>query len=941
MMRARVVGGGGSTTTIATASDAPPARAGGTAAPAAEWEPVEVAAAEALIAISTLGRDVPYERVRELVEAVLRSHTKRQHLPVLIMWMRNHAKSRATGAGMGERSTPVQLLVALFECDAPVAMALLKDLPLYGSWRSLAALLELTDGLCADGDASAARFGPLQQAVHALFAKQMRSDLESLKTGGGVSNASKYAPHEGRNARLQAHGDAISAILFPDQDAIMLKDKDDKRYQLRRLYRKARASLNECNQHIAEVYLAGHRADELLPGMICGGTYAKLGKALLNVDKKGKERHADEARRALRKRILERLAKDPTKMPAPSDLAELAEKLFALHCDDSVDEGERLLLQVQYASAVRKLRQGIADRRQEITALIRLSALSEEEAAAALAAATPAPAIVAIDTSLSQKATLPTSCLLALVLADAQAEAPAGGVGGDGGVATGREGVPAILFGQEAHLVEVPMEGVPEVRLSALLEAAKEAAARGGSPNFDAVLALLESEPRLAGSDALLCSDFQNPEALTDAVRAWRGAAAGTSPACVVSCWRMIANKAGRRRERQPAWDPDTKRIDLVFLLDTTGSMGGEIQFCKTEINAMCGKLTSLVDMPVSVAFVSYKDFGDHGHLEACDWADTDDVAGMERLRGFIETLQASGGGDAPEDVAGGLEKVGKLFAARTLPSLRMCVLMTDAPCHGEGLNSGGDMHPKHKGVDQKERTLNAVRTVFGQGGVELLFGKCGAHDVDKMVKAFDGVFGAFHTFVDDFDIKRGMSNTVFKEKILGSLESCVAQALAPPMENLGLDFFAGTDFSVPLEIACRRLADSMSDTIAEVGQKRKIDGNKEEGGEEEGGGEGGGEESEEAASESSGKRGGRASASTLSLLINKLAKEDYDLVRATVSGVTEGLFKDYQWAKPLSEASMDVLQKSGLSTGDLQEAGYPAVVVAQFDEYLTAKMSR
>jgi len=920
---------------VATASGVPPARAatggaaaraatGGAAAPAAEEDPVEVAAAEALVAISTLGRDVPYERVRELVEAVLRSHTKRQHLPVLIMWMRNHSKSRATGAGMGERSTPVQLLVALFECDAPVAMALLKDLPLYGSWRSLAALLELTDGLCADGDASAARFGPLQQAVHALFSKQMRADLESLKTGGGVSNASKYAPHEGRNERLQAHGDAIAAILFPDQDAILSPDDDNKRYQLRRLYRKARASLNECNQHIAEVYLAGHRADELLPGMICGGTYSKLGKALLNVDKRGKERHADEKRRALRKRILERLAKDPTKMPAPSDLAELAEKLFALHYDDSVDEGERLLLQVQYASAVHKLRQGIADRREEITALIRQSALSEEEAAAALAAATPAPAVVAIDTSLSQKATLPITCLLALVLADAQAEAPAPGAGGEGGVATG-----VILFGQEAHLIEVPMEGVPEVRLSALLEAAKEVAARGGAPNFDAVLALLESEPRLAGSEALLCSDFQNPEAFTDAVRAWRRAAAGASPARVVSCWRMIANKAGRRRERQPAWDPDAKRIDLVFLLDTTGSMGGEIEFCKTEINAMCRKLTSLVDMPVSVAFVSYKDFGDNGHLEACDWADTDDVAGMERLREFIATLRASGGGDAPEDVAGGLEKVGKLFAARTLPSLRMCVLMADAPCHGEGLNSGHDDHPAHKGVDQKERTLNAVRTVFGQGGVELLFCKCGAHDVDKMVKAFDGVLGAFHTFLDDFDISRGMSNTVFKEKILGSLESCVAQALAPPMENLGLDFFAGTDFSVPLEIACRRLADSMSDTIAEVGQKRKEERKEEEGG----------EDSEEADSGRSGKRGGRASASALSLLINKLAKEDYDIVRATVSGVTEGLFKDYQWAKPLSESSMDVLQKAGLLTADLQEAGYPAVVVAQFDEYLTAKM--
>ena len=78
-----------------------------------------------------------------------------------------------------------------------------------------------------------------------------------------------------------------------------------------------------------------------------------------------------------------------------------------------------------------------------------------------------------------------------------------------------------------------------------------------------------------------------------------------------------------------------------------------------------------------------------------------------------------------------------------------------------------------------------------------------------------------------------------------------------------------------------------------------------------------------------------------MSLLLNKLAKEDYDIVRATVSGVQEGLFKDYLWAKPLSEGSMDVLQQSGVGTSDLLEAGYPPVIIAQFDAYLVSKMAQ
>ena len=62
--------------------------------------------------------------------------------------------------------------------------------------------------------------------------------------------------------------------------------------------------------------------------------------------------------------------------------------------------------------------------------------------------------------------------------------------------------------------------------------------------------------------------------------------------------------------------------------------------------------------------------------------------------------------------------------------------------------------------------------------------------------------------------------------------------------------------------------------------------------------------------------------------------------MRASVSGVQEGLFKDYQWCKPLTEASMEVLQKAGLSVADLHEADYPSVIVAQYQEFLSAKMS-
>eukprot|EP00292_Cryptomonas_paramecium_P026008 CAMPEP_0113695276 /NCGR_PEP_ID=MMETSP0038_2-20120614/20810_1 /TAXON_ID=2898 /ORGANISM="Cryptomonas paramecium" /LENGTH=65 /DNA_ID=CAMNT_0000617801 /DNA_START=16 /DNA_END=209 /DNA_ORIENTATION=- /assembly_acc=CAM_ASM_000170 len=64
-------------------------------------EQVDDIAATSLIRMSTMGRDVDYETVSELVGAVVKSDKYRFHLPLMIMWMRNHAKSLAAGCGAG------------------------------------------------------------------------------------------------------------------------------------------------------------------------------------------------------------------------------------------------------------------------------------------------------------------------------------------------------------------------------------------------------------------------------------------------------------------------------------------------------------------------------------------------------------------------------------------------------------------------------------------------------------------------------------------------------------------------------------------------------------------------------------------------------------------------------------------------------------------------
>ncbi|GIQ79439.1 hypothetical protein KIPB_000084 [Kipferlia bialata] len=95
--------------------------------------------------------------------------------------------------------------------------------------------------------------------------------------------------------------------------------------------------------------------------------------------------------------------------------------------------------------------------------------------------------------------------------------------------------------------------------------------------------------------------------------------------------------------------------IDLVFLVDCTGSMQPWIEGVKQSIRAI---IKSLHDdnnqLLFRLAFVRYTDF-DVGSNRTSVLPFTEDVAVFER---FVGAIHASGGGDGPEDVMGGLRAV-------------------------------------------------------------------------------------------------------------------------------------------------------------------------------------------------------------------------------------------------------------------------------------------
>lgn len=121
--------------------------------------------------------------------------------------------------------------------------------------------------------------------------------------------------------------------------------------------------------------------------------------------------------------------------------------------------------------------------------------------------------------------------------------------------------------------------------------------------------------------------------------------------------------------------------VDLVFLLDATGSMADEIDHIKQTIGSIAQRIEQ---MPGSSAprfgLVAYRDRGDD--YVTRQWDFTSDIA---QFSANLANVQAGGGGDIPESVNAGLHDAIHLQGwsdNSTGRHLRMIVLVGDAPPH-------------------------------------------------------------------------------------------------------------------------------------------------------------------------------------------------------------------------------------------------------------------
>src|SRR5262249_40991535 len=95
--------------------------------------------------------------------------------------------------------------------------------------------------------------------------------------------------------------------------------------------------------------------------------------------------------------------------------------------------------------------------------------------------------------------------------------------------------------------------------------------------------------------------------------------------------------------EKPPA--PKKPRVEVVFCLDTTGSMGGLIEGAKQKIWAISNQIANGKPTPdLKIGLVAFRDRGDEYITKVFDL--TDD---LDAVHGHLKEFKAAGGGDEPE----------------------------------------------------------------------------------------------------------------------------------------------------------------------------------------------------------------------------------------------------------------------------------------------------
>lgn len=157
-----------------------------------------------------------------------------------------------------------------------------------------------------------------------------------------------------------------------------------------------------------------------------------------------------------------------------------------------------------------------------------------------------------------------------------------------------------------------------------------------------------------------------------------------------------VVNADAAASHAAPPPSTPRKKLDLVFTMDCTGSMGSYIAAAKQGITRITERLQQAEGYDLRYGLVAYRDHPPQDTSYVTQSFEF--TTHLEEMQRSLGTLSANGGGDGPEAVAAALKATND--AEWRDDAAKVVVLIADAPPHGLGERGDGFPNGGPDGVD-------------------------------------------------------------------------------------------------------------------------------------------------------------------------------------------------------------------------------------------------
>ncbi|GAB1309948.1 Alpha-protein kinase vwkA [Madurella fahalii] len=235
---------------------------------------------------------------------------------------------------------------------------------------------------------------------------------------------------------------------------------------------------------------------------------------------------------------------------------------------------------------------------------------------------------------------------------------------------------------------------------------------------------------------------------------------------------------------------------DLLFLIDTTGSMGSYIQAAKNQVRSIISDLGEafLHEAELRIAVVGYKDHCDSLNVQFLDFTPS-----ASTVHSFLDGLTATGGGDAPEDVLGGIRQA---LNATWKHQTRCIIHIADAPPHGRTLHDLGDSSDSYANPGSEPHRLTHEALLSQLVGLHINYALLRINSTtDRMAFTFLQAYAAAAA-----DCTLLTTNTYFSQVVRGQRRSAAGGLLFREAE-------LGTTFAALRRLVVKAVTASVSHT--------------------------------------------------------------------------------------------------------------------------------